>query len=137
MNISSFSLLLLFHGLRRLLAHRQFSRIFSFGRSYTSPLTIREDRVGLLNDDDDDASNFSKPSSRGQVLANDTNVNSSEIDHPCPRDDERAFGIRETARLGLEFGVLWVKLNFSPANFIIGLTLPAVFREYKIAADVC
>lgn len=137
MNISSFSLLLLFHGLRRLLTHRQFSRKFSFGRSYTSPPTIREDRVALLNDDEGDASDFSKSSSRGQVLANDTNANSSEVDHPDPRDVESAFGIRETARLALEFGVLWVKTFFSSASFIIGLTLPAVFREYKLAADVC
>ena len=113
MNISSFSILLLYCGLRRLVNHSRFFQNLSGRRSYSSSPFIHEDSAALLENDDDDASTIPKPSSRGQILANDTNGNPSEIDHSYPRISEEVFGIRETARLGFAFGVLWVKLCLS------------------------
>lgn len=94
-------MLLFFSGLRRLLSRSQFSQKFLNHRSYTtsSPI-VNEDRVALLNDDGGD--------------------------HSYPKIVEKVFGIRETARLSLDFGVLWVNQILS-CEFDHLLTLPAVF----------
>ncbi len=108
MNTSSFSILLLFSGLRRLFTRHKLFQRATARHSYPSSPAIGNEGIALLKDDDDESSTLPIIPSRNHGLANDVRIESSQIQNFHYKDAKRKFDVRETARLGFEFGVLWV-----------------------------
>ena len=65
--------------------------------------------MALLKDDEGDASNLPPSSPRSEGPPDGIRVNLSGIDNSSQNNLERTFNVRDTARLGFEFGVLWVE----------------------------
>lgn len=88
-------------------------------RSFAGSPAIVEDRVALLKDDDGDPSIEPLSSSKNHSSADDVRFESCAIVQLYQNGSDIPFNVRETGRLGLEFGILWVNLCF-PELFIVG-----------------
>jgi hypothetical protein len=98
--------LLLIVGLRRLSINPKSLRKIKTCQTFISSPTIGED---ISEDENGDASSLPILSSGSQVLASDTGIDSSDSDNFYQSHAESTITVRETAKLGLEFGILWVE----------------------------
>lgn len=114
MNTSSYSILLLFSGLRRFLNRHEFSQAATTRPS--SP-TVENESIALLKDDDANSSTLPVMPSISQGVANDARFDSSQHENFHHSNAKRKFNVRETARLSFEFGILWV-ITSLPSNAI-------------------